>query len=320
VARCRSGQFRAARVTAVRQIIVLSTGVAILALVTTISLMSPPGQLSLLDALMGGGIGARKTGSAIPYGTHGQKLDIWRPVRRAGRPLPVLIFWYGGGWVKGSRGAYAFAARAYARQGFIVIVPDYRKVPAVHFPAFLEDGAEAVRWTRNHVRDFGGDPGRIVLAGHSAGAYTVAMLTLDPQWLRAQGLAPDVVKAAVGLCGPYDFYPFDDRRAIDAMKGAPDPQMTQPLHFAGRDAAPMLLVSAGSDTQVHAHNANNLTARLEALHAKVRHIDYQGLSHEDVAMALSVPFRGKAPVLADSVAFLRSQLRGKADHPVKRPG
>lgn len=274
----------------------------------TASLTSPPLLLSMLDGAMGGGLAVERAGQEIAFGTHGQQLDVWRPTQRGKQPLPVLIFWYGGGWVKGTREAYAFAARAYAKQGFVVVVPDYRKVPTVRFPAFLEDGAQAVRWTRDHIGGLGGDAGRIAVAGHSAGAYTVAMLTLDPRWLRAEGVDPGVIKAAVGLCGPYDFYPFTDKRAIDAMRGAPDPQMTQPIHFARADAAPMLLISAGDDIQVKAHNANNLTARLTALHGQVRHIDYPGLSHENVAMALSVPFRGKAPVLADSVRFLRTAI------------
>jgi acetyl esterase/lipase len=268
-----------------------------------------PGTLSVLDGVMGGGRGTARIREGVPFGSHGQKLDVWRPSGGVKTGLPVLIFWYGGGWVHGSRSAYAFAARAYAKAGYVVVMPDYRKVPDVRFPAFLQDGAEAVKWTRDHIEAAGGDPNRIAVAGHSAGAYTVAMLTLDPRWLRAEGVDPRIIKAAVGLCGPYDFYPFTARRAIDAMQGAADPVMTQPIHFARRDAPPMLLVSAGDDTQVKAHNADNLTAKLTALGAPVRHVDYPGLSHEDVAMALSKPFRGKAPVLADSVAFLNRTMR-----------
>lgn len=268
-----------------------------------------PGTLSVLDGVMGGGRGTARVREGVPFGTHGQKLDVWRPSGGAKTGLPVLIFWYGGGWVHGSRSAYAFAARAYAKAGYVVVMPDYRKVPDVRFPAFLQDGAEAVKWTRDHIEASGGDPNRIAVAGHSAGAYTVAMLTLDPRWLRAEGVDPRIIKAAVGLCGPYDFYPFTARRAIDAMQGAADPVMTQPIHFARRDAPPMLLVSAGNDTQVKAHNADNLAAKLTALGAPVRHVDYPGLSHDDVAMALSKPFRSNAPVLADIVAFLNRTMR-----------
>ena len=278
------------------------------ALGLAVALTSPPGLLSALDALAGGGRGTRRVGEAVPFGRHSEALDVWLPTAGASGLRPVVIFWYGGGWAHGSRGAYAFAGRAFARRGFVTIVPDYRKVPQVRFPAFLQDGAEAVRWARDHVADYGGDPGRIALVGHSAGAYTVAMLTLDPRWLRAEGVDPGIVKAAVGLCGPYDFYPFTAERAAAAMRGAADPAMTQPIRFARPGAAPMLLVSAGDDVQVHAHNAINLTARLKAVGGRVRHEDYRGLSHENVVMALSVPFRHKAPVLDRVVAFLDREM------------
>ncbi|MEP9357753.1 alpha/beta hydrolase [Sphingomonas sp. KR3-1] len=271
-------------------------------------LVSPPGLLSLADAALGGGSGTSRPGSAIAFGTHGQTLDVWRPAGAGPGRRPVLIFWYGGGWVKGDRAAYAFAARAFAKAGFVVVAPDYRKVPGVRFPAFLQDGAEAVRWTRDHVAEFGGDPSRIALAGHSAGAYTVAMLALDRRWLVAEGVDPGIVKAGVGLSGPYDFAPFTSKRAIDAMQGVADPAMTQPLHFARADAPPLLLVTSSRDTVVRPKNAINLAARLKALGAPVELRNYPGLSHEEVAMALSVPFRGKAPVLADSVAFLDRKL------------
>jgi acetyl esterase/lipase len=286
----------------------------LLVVIGGIALTAGPMTLSVLDGLMGGGRGTARVRSGVPFGSQGQTLDVWRPSGGARTGLPVLIFWYGGGWVQGDRAAYAFAARAYAKAGFVVVLPDYRKVSGVRFPAFVQDGAQAVKWTRDHVRDFGGDPGRIALAGHSAGAYTVAMLTLDRRWLRAEGVDPRIVRAAVGLCGPYDFYPFTAKRAADAMRGAADPAMTQPVHFARADAPPMLLVSAGNDTQVKRHNAANLAARLRALGAPVRHIDYPGLSHEDVAMALSKPFRGKAPVLADSVAYLHGVLGAAPAH------
>ncbi|WP_375396845.1 alpha/beta hydrolase [uncultured Sphingomonas sp.] len=274
-----------------------------------VATVSPPGLLSFLDGVSGGGRGTARAGAGVAFGTKGQRLDVWRPADKRPRHLPVVIFWYGGGWVKGDRAAYAFAARAYAKAGFVVVMPDYRKVPGVRFPAFVQDGAQAVKWTRDHIAAFGGDPGRIALVGHSAGAYTVAMLALDPRWLRAEGVDPRIVKAAVGLSGPYDFYPFDARRAVDAMAGVRDPAFTQPINFARAAAPPMLLVTSTRDTEVRPRNAINLARRLRALGSPVTLIDYAGLTHEEVAMALSLPFRGKAPVLADSVAFIRRMAR-----------
>ncbi len=268
----------------------------------------PPKLLSILDAAAGGGRGAERA-ATMSFGSTGQKLDVWRPGGQAGKPRPVVIFFYGGGWVKGTRDAYAFAARAYASQGFVVVVPDYRKVPGVRFPAFLQDAAEAVKWTRDHVADHGGDPARIALAGHSAGAYAAAMLGLDQRWLDAVGVPRDTVKAVVGLSGPYDFYPWTSRRSRNAMQGVADPAMTQPIVFARADAPPMLLVASSEDTTVRPRNADRLAARLRSMGARVEHRNYRGLDHEDVVMALSKPFRGKATVLDDSVVFLGAAMR-----------
>lgn len=280
----------------------------VLALGGIAAFASPPRLLSALDWAAGGGSGVRQAARAVPFGSHGQTLDVWVPGGEASALRPVLIFWYGGGWVQGDRAAYAFTGRAFASRGFVVVIPDYRKVPQVRFPAFLEDGAEAVRWTRDSIARFGGDPARIALAGHSAGAHTAVMLALDPQWLAAAGVDAGIVGAVVGLSGPYDFYPFTTRRSIDAMGQALDPLATQPIQFARADAPPLLLATSDADTVVRAHNANNLAARLSELGAPVTLKNYGELSHEEVVIALSRPFRGKGPVLSDSVAFLEGAL------------
>ena len=264
-----------------------------------------PGTLDVLDRFAPGSAGQR-IASDVAFGVHGQKLDVWRSVGAKHGGAPVLVFFYGGGWVKGSRQEYGWAARAYASKGFVVVVPDYRKVPQVRFPVFIQDGADAVRWTKDNIARFGGDPTRIAIAGHSAGGHTVAMLALDPQWLAKAG-AVGAVKAAVGLSGPYDFYPFTGR-AIAAMEAWPRPQETQPLHYARGDAPPMMLVTGTVDTTVRPKNARNLAAKLKALGATVEEKEYAGQGHEDIAMALSVPFRGKSSVLDDTVAFLNAHL------------
>jgi acetyl esterase/lipase len=116
------------------------------------------------------GAGRVAKDQAFAVGERG-KLDVYAPKRAApGAKLPVIVFFYGGSWSTGTREGYAFAGQALASKGFVVVIPDYRLVPEVRFPAFLEDGAAAVRWVRANAARFGGDPDRIVLAGHSAGA------------------------------------------------------------------------------------------------------------------------------------------------------
>ena len=193
-----------------------AVAVGLAMMLALLSACSPPRLLNTLDraALSGG----QRVGTDIAFGSQGQRLDVWRA--RSTKPgAPVVVFFYGGGWVKGTRQEYGWAARAYASRGFVVVVPDYRKVPTVRFPAFVEDAAEAVEWTRDHAAKFGGDPGRIAVVGHSAGAYAVAMLALDRRWMRQAGAPADTIKAAVGLSGPYDFYPFTEQRGHDALGG-----------------------------------------------------------------------------------------------------
>lgn len=276
----------------------------IVGLASIFLMISRPVLLSFIDGWSGGGKGVIRSGGSIAFGTHGQRLDLWRPAGEA-KKWPVIIFWYGGSWVDGDRRGYSFAARALTKEGFVVVVPDYRKVPEVRFPAFLEDGAEAIKWVRDHVATYGGDPESVAIMGHSAGAHTVAMLALDRKWLDAEGVDPSIIKAAVGISGPYDFYPFTSDAAKAAMEGVSDPQTTQPIHFARADAPPMLLLTSDADDVVRAKNAIALEAKLNGVGAPVQMINYPGLSHADMVAALSVPYRDKGPILRDSITFIR---------------
>lgn len=270
---------------------------------------TPAGLLTSLDRLSSSGE-ARRTAQGIAYGADPrQKLDVWAPRAASKSPLPVVVFFYGGGWVDGARGDYGFAGAAFASKGFIAVLPDYRLVPQARFPTFVEDGALAVKWARDHAAQYGGDPKRITLAGHSAGGYIAAMLALDPHFLRDAKVDPRTVRAAALLAAPLDFYPFTEARGRDALGQWPRPAETQPITFARRDAPPLLLAHGTSDTIVMPRNSKALAARLEGLGAQVELKLYRGRDHVDLAKALSRPFRRTAPVLEDSAEFLHRHAR-----------
>ncbi|MFM9853017.1 MAG: alpha/beta hydrolase [Sphingomonadaceae bacterium] len=272
--------------------------------------VEPPQQLDIINSLTPGDDGVAQVAQGQVFDPKtGLKLDVWASTQATSKPRPVLIFFYGGGWAHGERAHYGFAAKAFAAQGFVVVVPDYRKVPTVRFPAFNQDGAAAIKWTRDNIAKFGGDPGRLALSGHSAGAYIAMILTLDRHYLTDIGVDPKIVRATVGLSGPYDFLPLDSRRSIDAMKAWPKPIETQPIAFATKDAPPIMVVTGTADDTVKPRNAILLAQALGKLGTKPVFKAYENLGHEDVVMALSKPFRGKAPVLADSVAFLKAHVR-----------
>jgi acetyl esterase/lipase len=236
------------------------------------------------------------------YGAHPrQRLDIYAPRKlAAGARVPVIVWFYGGSWSSGDRQGYAFAGRALASRGFVVAVPDYRLVPEVRYPAFLEDSAAAVKWLRANVARHGGDPDRLVLAGHSAGAYNAAMLALDPRWLGADRAS---VRGLVGLAGPYDFLPLDIAATRNAFGHVADLPDTQPVNHAGAGDPPALLVAGANDTLVRPRQTALLAQRLNAAGVRAETRLYPGIGHIGVMTALSRPLRGKAPVLQDVADF-----------------
>jgi acetyl esterase/lipase len=187
-------------------------------------------------------------------------------------------------------------------------VPDYRLYPAVRYPGFIEDGALAVRWAIDHARALGGDPARIVLIGHSAGAYNAAMLALDDRYLQAVGADPKVLRAFAGLSGPYDFLPLDKPATQRTFGVATDLPGTQPAFYARPDSPPAFLATGEADTTVRPRNTKILAAALRARGVVVDERHYPGLNHADTVLALSRPFRSKAPVLAEMTGFLKRRI------------
>lgn len=244
----------------------------------------------------------------IAYGAHErQRLDLYAPRRRQARTrLPIIAFCYGGNWASGARQGYGFVGRAFAAKGFLVAVPDYRLVPDVRFPGFVEDCAAAVDWIVAHAADRGGDPDSVVLMGHSAGAYIAAMLALDPQWL---GRTRSSVRGLVGMAGPYDFLPLKGPVTRAAFGQAPDLAATQPVNFAAPDSPPALLLHGGGDRTVLPRNSRALARRLAAAGGEARLRIYPQLGHISIVTALALPFRYTAPVLADAAAFAREACR-----------
>lgn len=245
----------------------------------------------------------------LPYGPdERQRLDVYRPTG-PGTRRPVVVFFYGGNWESGDKAMYLFAGEALASKGFIAVVADYRVYPQVRFPAFLEDAARAVAWTSAHASELGGDPRRLYLMGHSAGAHIAAMLTLDYRWLEAEGLDPRrAVAGTVGLAGPYDFLPL--RSATLKTIFGPEAQWpeTQPINYVRGDAPPMLLVTGTGDTTVGPHNSENLAARIRREGGRVSERYYKGVGHAPLVGALAWPLRFTAPVLADAVQFMNGQV------------
>lgn len=245
--------------------------------------------------------------SGLRYGALPRhRLDLYRPMGEG--PWPLLVFLYGGGWESGSRQEYAFAGRAYASRGFVVVVPDYRLTGEAPFPEFLRDCAAATAWAQREGRAYGADVERTVLVGHSAGAYNAAMLALDPRWLAEAG-APQPVRAWAGLSGPYDFLPLTPGPGLRTFGAVADQPATQPINFAGAGDPPTFLAWGGKDKVVMPRNSERLAARLRAAGVRVVERLYPGAGHADLVLALAWPLSLRLPVLSESAEFLKSTVR-----------
>jgi acetyl esterase/lipase len=269
------------------------------------ALLAACSPLAMVNAVSPGG--AAEASQGIRYGA-GERhlLDVYRPKADAAQ-APVIVFFYGGNWVSGERKDYAFVGRALAARGFVVVIPDYRLYPQVGYPDFLDDAAQAVAWTERRIADYGGDPHRVVVMGHSAGAYNAAMIALDERWLGRYGLKPDTLRGWIGLAGPYDFLPVQNRTTRPVFHYPATPADSQPVNHVSASAPPALLIAAKEDKLVNpARNTGGLAARLRAAGVPVREIYYDGVGHATLVASLSSTLHGLAPTLDAVDAFVRA--------------
>jgi acetyl esterase/lipase len=240
----------------------------------------------------------------IAFGPNARdRLDVYRPATASG-PVPVVVFFYGGNWSSGERADYLFVGEALASKGFVTVIPDYRLYPEVRFPEFLNDSARAVRWALDHATEIGGDPSRVFLMGHSAGAYNAAMLALNSEYLRAAGVDVRSIRGLIGLAGPYDFLPFRDEITRQVFSSVGPAIETQPIHFASPAAPQTLLITGDADTVVSPGNSVRLSARLREQGVAVQEIVYPGAGHRKLVGALAAHLRILVPVREDVAAFI----------------
>lgn len=231
----------------------------------------------------------------------GLNLDVYRPPAASG-PTPVVLFFYGGSWRSGERGDYAFVGRALAAKGILTVIPDYRKFPTARFPAFEQDAAAAAQWTFEHAAEFGGDPCRVFVAGHSAGGQIAALLATDASYLNVWHLQPRDFAGAIGIAGPYDFLPLTDPKLIEVFGPEEDWPLSQPIHFVDGDEPPFLLLQGSADQIVEPRNATALAGALKAAGEAVTVHAYAGIGHFRIVAGMRYP--ALAPTLADVVRFV----------------
>ncbi len=146
------------------------------------------------------------TTTNIPYATTSnprQMLDIYMP--DGAKNLPVIFWIHGGGWVGGDRTAIQIKPQAFVDKGFVFVSTGYRLLAEVEMVTIFKDIAKSLRWVHENIAKHGGDPTRILVMGHSAGAQLAALICIDDRYLKAEGVPFSVLKG----CVPVDGDTFD---------------------------------------------------------------------------------------------------------------
>ncbi|HVT36047.1 MAG TPA: alpha/beta hydrolase [Nevskiaceae bacterium] len=234
---------------------------------------------------------------------HNLRADIYTPTAAVG--APVVVYFGGLRWSEGDKADYKFVGQALASRGFVCVIPNVREYPQVRFPAFVQDGANAIKWTRQHVGLYGGDLEKLIIMGHSSGAHIAAMLALDEEWLKAVGGSRAWLRGMIGLAGPYDFLPLTDPDLRDIFGPPEDFEKGQPIFYVDGQNPPLLLIHGEDDDSVLVKNSINLADAVRHAGGAVETVIYPKLSHRFALITMSAPLRGQSDVLDNVTDFIK---------------
>lgn len=218
------------------------------------------------------------------YADGKDRLDIYAP--DGAKNTPVIIALHGGGLTQGDRSQHAFVGQRFASAGYVTVIPSYRLSPAVSHPAHVQDVAAAFAWVKQHINRHGGDPRRILVIGHSAGAYLAALVATDPRYLAAHKLSTKDIAGAVPVAGFF---------WVEKTGVAPDRPKTvwgteeaawkaaSPARYLRRDLPPILLIYADGDDEWRRKQNDEMGEALRAAgHSDVTVREVKNRTHNTV--------------------------------------
>jgi acetyl esterase/lipase len=158
------------------------------------------------------GLNVKRDISYVESANPRQTLDVYVPADA--KNLPVVVWIHGGGWQAGDKAEVQQKPRAFLEKRFVFVSVNYRMLPDVAMGDIVRDVAKSVRWVHEHVAESGGDPNRLFIMGHSAGAQLAALICTDERYLKAEGLSLAIVKG----CVPVDGDTFDVPAIIEVAE------------------------------------------------------------------------------------------------------
>ena len=249
------------------------------------------------------------------------QLDVYRPKGQTN--CPVLCFVHGGAWTIGCKdevlGIYGYGTigRCLAERGLVVVMPNHRLSPGVKHPKHIEDVAHAFAWTCKNISDYGGDPERIYVAGHSSGGHLVSLLATDPTYLKGVGRSQKDIRGVIAISGVYRLEDLDFKQLLPARCKCPelrdkvnpiatvfgnDPDVwkqASPIYHVGPGLPPFLLLSAGLDYPPLCRMTKDFAAALKDKDCDVQTATINWRTHE--TMVFDIAHLTAEPKLIDAV-------------------
>lgn len=235
---------------------------------------------------------AQKETEVTPYQREKCRLDVYYPKQTP--RFATLIWIHGGGLWGGNRNIEPYLTDLFPllkREGIALVSIDYRVIPKVKCPAYIEDAAAGVAWTFKNIERFGGDADKIVLSGGSAGAYLTSMIGLDKRWLKKHGINADRIVGLVPLSG-HTITHMTVRKEKGIPKERPWVDQYAPLYHVRGDAPPILLITGDRELEMlgrYEENAYFMRMLKVAGHKNATLQEYKTYHHGNIHVAATVP-------------------------------
>jgi len=238
------------------------------------------------------------------------RLDVYSPAEGDGHP--VLIFVHGGSWKDYDKELFAPVAQKLLPEDMVVIIPDYTLHPDADYEQMAREVAATISWTLENANRYGGDPQRVIVSGHSAGAHLSALALLDPRFLEALGHSSDEICGWIGLSGPYDIqaeYNYWVGRGtapevmVEVMGGQENFDRASPVRYVRPGLPPLLIIHGDEDETVPAAISVGFHQALQAAGSSSTLIIYPGTGHSDYLFAALTEDR--AQVVRDIAGFVQ---------------
>lgn len=248
-----------------------------------------------------------------------QKLDIYGVA--PGESAPVYVFIHGGFWQYGHRSEYASLGKTITDQGWILVLVDYRLFPKVAYPEIPKDCIDAVNWIHAHIAEYGGDPNRMIIAGHSAGAQLTTVLLTDDDYRSQLEFDPLDLAGAAILSGPFDFSSGSKNNVKGLRKVMGDEatfDKAQPINYPRKDLPPLLIMNGEFDKLTPEPQAAAYAKLMTEAGADVRYEMLSGGDHYSMMVDMIPGFEGPALKLLADFANEKFKARAEAVQAVKK--